>query len=535
MALIKKTALISEISGKLQGSVFAPSKHGTILRNQPGTAKEKTSSSDNVKANVAFLGRYWRRLTEQQMNDWKRSATSIELTNRIGKVYNPSGYNYFQSVNLKRVNNGKDVILTPPEIKALPNASSIVGEWSDNFLLNQKTTNLVDVHETDQKLAFLLQSVISGRNVDINRVLVALIDSWQSYKESFERDSIIIDIKLDADSDVTCVCVGLNKDGELSWGTHDDEPNAIIDWIQLMETVGWINNCHWYKYSDVAYNDPYHYYEEYNDEGCEDIYGPMVGVSDDGTDTDLFFSINGVDFSRLNINELGDFKSSKNWLAQIVFNFPKSDNLYSIHRVVDISGKTTREDLRAVYLNQIVDSTTFMFLPSKIQDEGFTVYDKFMRPTEYGNGQVAYPNTKKVNFNTYATPHYIVSDLPSLGDNQFVKLYVGKPHPMGRTTQPQNTVALAYCNNAPYDPHNDPHSPCDGYHVECGDENSILFGSTVRDMFGSIPNNSTIDVYTTVLDTDTGQETKKKKKKKKRKRGRNVKFKSGVNLSGTVN
>lgn len=88
MAVIKFSALVNSVSGKLNGSSFANNKGCSILRNSPMKKKKQTNEQLYVQSVNRQLSAQWQLLTEAQRKTWKESV-----------VNNMSGYNLFYQSN----------------------------------------------------------------------------------------------------------------------------------------------------------------------------------------------------------------------------------------------------------------------------------------------------------------------------------------------------------------------------------------------------------------------------------------------------
>lgn len=85
------SALVSEVQGKLNGSVFTKGQRTLCLRNNP--VKPQSASSTQITTRSIFLQAKtaWNALTDLQKSQWESLAGSIEMTDFFGDAYTVSG------------------------------------------------------------------------------------------------------------------------------------------------------------------------------------------------------------------------------------------------------------------------------------------------------------------------------------------------------------------------------------------------------------------------------------------------------------
>jgi hypothetical protein len=100
MSLIKWSGLVSEVVGKLNGSVFFRNRYGSVIRNNTTPINNHTPADEIIRAYIYYLSKHWKDLTEIQRAAWRTLATRVTLTNPFGDTYNPTGYNLYISNNM---------------------------------------------------------------------------------------------------------------------------------------------------------------------------------------------------------------------------------------------------------------------------------------------------------------------------------------------------------------------------------------------------------------------------------------------------
>ena len=123
MASIKFSALVNQLKGKLNGSVFQGSTSGAIVRNKPyfinGSRAGKLTKADagrvsNQQRYVASISQEWGQLSDNDRQTWESQAYLWPFTNRFGESYIGSGYQVFQMVNLRLLNFGYNIVSVCP-------------------------------------------------------------------------------------------------------------------------------------------------------------------------------------------------------------------------------------------------------------------------------------------------------------------------------------------------------------------------------------------------------------------------------------
>lgn len=74
MARVQLGMSITDISGKVGGTVFQNTQGGTIMRNQPGIKNTFTSSRQRVKNGMQYIQQSWRELTLDKIAVWNAYA-----------------------------------------------------------------------------------------------------------------------------------------------------------------------------------------------------------------------------------------------------------------------------------------------------------------------------------------------------------------------------------------------------------------------------------------------------------------------------
>lgn len=129
MALVKFSALVSEMRNKLNGSVFSKNRAGNYLRNKVTPVNPQTTFQANVRGNFGNLSQNWRALTNDQRKAWDNAATNFPYTNIFGDVKYLSGFGLYMKLNNNLLQIPTAPITNPPtpaEIPLLLNDATVI-------------------------------------------------------------------------------------------------------------------------------------------------------------------------------------------------------------------------------------------------------------------------------------------------------------------------------------------------------------------------------------------------------------------------
>jgi hypothetical protein len=114
MALIKFSGLLSAISGKVGGTVFARNKAGAYSRNWAKPTSSPTPIQSANRARFGSQSAFWGSLTSAQRTSWNASASGLIRVNRLGEEYVPTGRQICLQANNQLVASAQTEISTPP-------------------------------------------------------------------------------------------------------------------------------------------------------------------------------------------------------------------------------------------------------------------------------------------------------------------------------------------------------------------------------------------------------------------------------------
>jgi hypothetical protein len=136
MPLVKFSALVSGMSGKAQGSVFATNRSGAYFRNNTGKIKPQTAKNSKQRSLFTAVSQAWRELDNDEQAAWNAAAPNFPRVNRFGDPVVPSGYNVFMRLNGTRAVIGLPIMSTPPLPRELPSPGAVTIDYPELFQFN---------------------------------------------------------------------------------------------------------------------------------------------------------------------------------------------------------------------------------------------------------------------------------------------------------------------------------------------------------------------------------------------------------------
>lgn len=139
MASIKMGAIITDIKGKVGGTVFQGSKTGVTMKNKSAAAtsdgSSKLTKADagrvvSPQSNMSSIATSWKALSEGNKTSWNMAAPDFPFTNKYGVPYTGSGFQLFMSVNSNRLVIGEPILNTAPAVPILDNMAPFGLNWT---------------------------------------------------------------------------------------------------------------------------------------------------------------------------------------------------------------------------------------------------------------------------------------------------------------------------------------------------------------------------------------------------------------------
>lgn len=117
----KWSMFVSELSGKLNGSVAVRGKGGNYIRNRVIPTNANTQAQVEVRQLFAVVSKLWSNLTEEQRDSWNSATETWKYSNLFADIKQLSGKALHQKLNSNLVLNGFTPInLAPNKVEFEP-------------------------------------------------------------------------------------------------------------------------------------------------------------------------------------------------------------------------------------------------------------------------------------------------------------------------------------------------------------------------------------------------------------------------------
>lgn len=114
MASVKWSGLVSEVRGKINGSILSVGYGGQIIRNRRSGGGVTSTSWRKSRANLAYIAGQWRTLTSAQQAAFISAGVSFPYVNKFGDSVTPSGFQLFCTLNSNLNFIAQSLITTAP-------------------------------------------------------------------------------------------------------------------------------------------------------------------------------------------------------------------------------------------------------------------------------------------------------------------------------------------------------------------------------------------------------------------------------------
>jgi hypothetical protein len=121
MALVK-SSLMSQVSGKIGGTVYATGRYGQYARNWVKPVNPNTNKQQQVRSIMGAANQAWSLLTDLVKADWVTYANAVPWLNRIGDAIYLTGKTIFVRTYIARINAGLAMVDAAPTTLLMPQA-----------------------------------------------------------------------------------------------------------------------------------------------------------------------------------------------------------------------------------------------------------------------------------------------------------------------------------------------------------------------------------------------------------------------------
>jgi hypothetical protein len=116
MAKVTFTAIVSDIKGKLAGTVFSKNRAGAYIRTKVTPSNARTSYQQLVRGFMTTLAQGWRALGAVSCTAWNAAASTDAVKTKDGNSIHLTGMQYYMELNRNLMEIGATVITVPPAI-----------------------------------------------------------------------------------------------------------------------------------------------------------------------------------------------------------------------------------------------------------------------------------------------------------------------------------------------------------------------------------------------------------------------------------
>lgn len=115
MAIIKTSALVSEIRGKVGGVVFARNRGGAYVRQFVSPVQAETEPRTEARGRLGQISAAWETLTDTQRQGWTDYGQAVGSVNSLGDTHPISGIAAFVRSNSLLMLAGQSMRLLAPD------------------------------------------------------------------------------------------------------------------------------------------------------------------------------------------------------------------------------------------------------------------------------------------------------------------------------------------------------------------------------------------------------------------------------------
>lgn len=210
MAKVKFSAMISGMSGKLNGSVFARNRGGDYLRTKVTPSNPQTAAQSAVRSVFGSLSQAWRSLTEAQRTAWRSVVDQWQSTDVFGDLKSPSGSNLYVRLNVNAQKVNAAPINEPPNPRGVPspigvslvldaaggtvtiNSSVEPGAPSLRLLIEATPAVSAGINNANTKFRILsVNQVGLGVSYDLSAAYAAKFGGFSAGQKVFARVSVV--------------------------------------------------------------------------------------------------------------------------------------------------------------------------------------------------------------------------------------------------------------------------------------------------------------------------------------------------------
>lgn len=110
MAIIRTTAIVQAISGKVGGTTFAQTKNGIVVKTNPQKKRQQNARTLAQRNRYSIQRKRWQNFSQETRDIWNLVARNTPYTNRLGITRTLNGFQLFMKTFLQ----GRDFAVPAP-------------------------------------------------------------------------------------------------------------------------------------------------------------------------------------------------------------------------------------------------------------------------------------------------------------------------------------------------------------------------------------------------------------------------------------
>lgn len=191
MAVIKLSAFVTRISGKVGGSVFQMTSSGQIVKNNSYSLPQNSPRQSIAQTKIQTVSSRWLLLTPAEKNAWAAETINYPYQNKVGdeSIYN--GYQLFLKLNNNLLVAQLPINIEVPTFEAVALMPSFSFEIGTGYLIVGLTDAVVG-----QTIVFYISKAVteneSGSNlvyVEFAQKLISdpdeMFNLWEEFNNNF--------------------------------------------------------------------------------------------------------------------------------------------------------------------------------------------------------------------------------------------------------------------------------------------------------------------------------------------------------------
>lgn len=231
MPKVKLSALVSDIKGKANGSVFSTNNGGLYFRNNPSGGGKKSPKWDKQKSRLITISQAWKNLDESVQDAWNAAVSDFPTTNAFGATRIPTGYELYVRLNTVQLTYGNTLLVSPPSPRSAPSTGTIDVDYPELFQLNpQYLISCFNVLSPITATKLVSTNIIDGAILFANRVMSFRFQLPRKFNPMIDRSQniVLIDANDGVDKSINFTLTNAGDEAAVFEFTITDGTNTAL-------------------------------------------------------------------------------------------------------------------------------------------------------------------------------------------------------------------------------------------------------------------------------------------------------------------